>query len=134
MHYQDAVIWKKSMRLAVAACREAALLPREERFGMRSQMTRAATSVACNVAEGWNRESRKEKAQSLAIAHGSLAELNTQLHISMQLGWLAPSRVDPLILLIEEIGRMLTTLRQGLRKNLGARSTMSAKNSAGTNS
>jgi four helix bundle protein len=117
MHYEDSVVWRKAMRLAVAACRQAACLPSDERFGMRSQLTRSAISVPCNIAEGWNRGSRKEKAQFLAIAHGSLAELNTQLIISVRLGWLSASRVDPIISLIDETGRMLTKLRQQMRKN-----------------
>jgi four helix bundle protein len=116
MHYQQTVVWRKAMRLSVAACRLAARLPSEERYGMRSQMTRAAISVPCNIAEGWTRESRKEKMHFLAIAHGSLAELNTQLILSVRLEWLEQSRVLPQLALIDEVGRMLTTLRQHNRK------------------
>ena len=115
MHYQEAVVWRKAMQLSEAACRLAAQLPSEERFGMRSQMTRAAISIPCNIAEGWSRESKKEKMHFLAIAHGSLAELNTQLILSTRLSWLEPSRVEPQLALIDEVGRMLTSLRQSNR-------------------
>jgi len=54
-------------------------LPHEEVYGMRAQMTRAAVSVPSNIAEGWTRESKAEKRQFLAVAQGSLAELETQL-------------------------------------------------------
>ncbi|MEZ0471211.1 four helix bundle protein [Luteimonas salinilitoris] len=115
MHYRDAVIWEKSMQLAETACREAAGLPREERFGMRAQITRAAVSVPSNIAEGWSRESRKEKAQFMAIAHGSLAELHTQLLLCVRIGWLEDDDMRPAFALIDEISRMLTVLRRRMR-------------------
>jgi four helix bundle protein len=115
MNYQGAVVWKNAMKLAIATCRCAAGLPAEERFGLRSQMTRAAVSVPSNIAEGWARESRKEKAQFLAIAHGSAAELNTQVLICRHLCWLSHGQSDPLLKLADEVGRMLTVMRRGLR-------------------
>lgn len=117
MHYQQAVVWRKAMRLSVAACRLAARLPSEERYGMRSQMIRAAISVPCNIAEGWSRESKKEEMHFLAIAHGSLAELNTQLILSVRLDWIERSHALPQLALIDEVGRMLTALRQTHRRN-----------------
>lgn len=115
MNYQNAVVWRKAMKLAIASCRCAASLPAEERYGIRSQITRAAVSVPSNIAEGWARESRKEKAQFLAVAHGSAAELNTQLLVCRHLGWLRREQVDPLLQLVDEVGRMLTVMRRGLR-------------------
>lgn len=116
MHYRNAVVWSKAMLLAEQACRLAAVLPPIERFGMRSQMSRAAISVPSNIAEGWSRESRREKAQFLAIAQGSLSELHTQLLLCERLGWLTAGALSPAYGLIDEISRMLTTLRRGLRK------------------
>jgi four helix bundle protein len=82
---------------------------------MRSQMTRAAVSVTCNIAEGWTRESRREKAQFLSIAQGSLAELHSQLVLCGRLEWLDSNSLEPVQGLVDEVGRMLTTLRQRLR-------------------
>lgn len=115
MHYRDAVVWKKAMDLAEAACRCATGLPPEERFGIRGQITRAAVSVPSNVAEGWSRESRKEKAQFLAIAQGSLSELHTQLLLCERLGWMASGPLLSSYGLIDEVSRMLTALRRRLR-------------------
>lgn len=115
MHYRKAVVWVKAVQLAELSCRLSKRLPPEERFGVRSQITRAAVSVPSNVAEGWTRESRREKAQFLAIAHGSLGELHTQLLLCGRLGWLPSSETRQVIELAFEVGRMLTTLRKALR-------------------
>lgn len=95
MHYRDAKVWEKAMHLAELVCRGTAALPHEERFGMRGQITRAAVSVPSNIAEGWARESRREKAQFMAIAHGSLAELHTQILLCERVGWLERGDVEP---------------------------------------
>lgn len=121
MHYRDAVIWDKAMALAEQACRLAETLPVAERFGLRSQLSRAAVSVPSNIAEGWSRESRREKAQFLAIAHGSLSELHTQLLLGERLGWLDPEPLRPAYGLIDEVSRMLTALRRKMRS--GSRET-----------
>ena len=115
MHYRDAVIWGKAMTLAEQACRLAGTLPVAERFGLRSQLSRAAVSVPSNIAEGWSRESRREKAQFLAIAQGSLSELHTQLLLGERLGWLDAESQRPTYGLIDEVSRMLTVLRRKLR-------------------
>ena len=118
MHYRDAVIWGKAMVLAEQACRLAGTLPAAERFGLRSQLSRAAVSVPSNIAEGWSRESRREKAQFLAIAQGSLSELHTQILLGERLGWLDPEPLRPVYGLIDEVSRMLTALRRKLRNEL----------------
>ena len=115
MHYRDAVIWQKAMALAEAACRCSALLPVEERFGIRLQITRAAVSIPSNIAEGWSRESRKEKSHFLAIAQGSLSELHTQLLLCERLGWIDVPSLQPAYGLVDETSRMLTALRRRFR-------------------
>ena len=82
---------------------------------MRSQITRAAVSVPANVAEGWTWESRKEKAQFFAIAHGSLSKLETLVTICEQLGWFPESETPKLRSLMDELSRMLTTMRRNYR-------------------
>lgn len=115
MHYRDAEVWKRAMSLAEQACKLAEHLPAAERFGMRAQLSRAAVSVPSNVAEGWSRESRKEKSQFMAIAQGSLSELHTQLLLCERLGWLDSKALQLPYGLIDETSRMLTTLRRRLR-------------------
>ena len=116
MHYRRTPVWQKAMKLAVGACRLVATLPREERFTIRPQIVRAATSVASNFAEGWARESVREKLQFLSIAQGSLAELTTQLMLCRELGWLPAHELDELFALEQETGSMLTALRRHFRK------------------
>jgi four helix bundle protein len=87
MHYRELRVWQRAMEAAREVYRLVARLPREETYGMRSQITRAVVSVPANIAEGWTRESTKEKTQFLAVAHGSLAETETLLTLCEQLGW-----------------------------------------------
>ena len=91
-------------------------LPPEERYGLRSQMSRCATSVPSNIAEGWVRESWKDKVRFLSIAHGSLAELNTQLLICMRVGWLTSEDLAPSLQLANDVARMLTKLKRAWRR------------------
>ncbi|MDR6841840.1 four helix bundle protein [Pseudoxanthomonas sacheonensis] len=115
MHYMETTLWNKAMKLAELACQSVTQLPGEERYGIRLQITRAAVSVASNIAEGWTRESKKERSHFLAVAHGSLSELHTQLSLCSRLGWLPSELLETPFGLIDEISRMLTTLRQRSR-------------------
>jgi len=119
MHYRDAVVWKKGMEVARGVYRLVGLLPREEVYGMRSQITRAAVSVATNIAEGWTRETPRDKAHFLAIAHGSLSETETLLTLCEDIGWFPTARTAALRSAMDETSRMLTTLR---RRRRGVRS------------
>jgi four helix bundle protein len=116
MDYTDSIAWEKSMRLAESVVALCPRLPAGERFGIRQQMTRAATSVPSNIAEGWVRESWREKIQFLSIAHGSLAELHTQLLICARTGWLSAEDIRASCGLASEIARMLTTLKTRWRR------------------
>ena len=115
MHYRKAEAWLRAMEVAQEVYRLCARLPREETWGVRSQITRASVSVACNIAEGWTRESRREKAHFLAIAHGSAAEVDTLLTLCERLGWFPGQEVAPVRHKLEEVSRMLTVLRRQTR-------------------
>lgn len=117
MHYRELTVWRKAMDVAKEVYRLAPRLPREEIYGMRSQITRAAASVPANIAEGWTRESDKEKAQFLAIAQGSLAETETFLTLCEEIGWLPAAETEHLRMRLNEVGKMLTTLRRKFRDN-----------------
>ena len=115
MHYRETVVWQKAMMAAQEVYRLVPSLPKEETYGMRSQITRAIVSVPANIAEGWTRESEKEKAQFLAIAQGSLAETETLLTLCEQIGWFPTQETETLRQLLDEVSRMLTTLRRKFR-------------------
>ncbi|MDW8252244.1 MAG: four helix bundle protein, partial [Myxococcales bacterium] len=115
MHYRALTVWQKAMEAAKEVYQLAPLLPRVETYGMRSQITRAAASIPANIAEGWARESNREKAQFLAIAQGSLAETETFLTLCEELNWFPPERTMGLRGLLAEVGKMLTALRQNFR-------------------
>ena len=115
MHYRELVVWQKAMALAKEVYRLAPMLPREETYGMRSQITRAAASVPANIAEGWTRESDKEKAQFLSIAQGSLAETETFLTLCEEIGWFHEDKAAAAHALIQEVGKMLSAMRRKRR-------------------
>ncbi|MCC7485538.1 MAG: four helix bundle protein [Burkholderiales bacterium] len=116
LHYRDPKVWRKAMDLARQVYSLAPLLPREETYGMRSQITRAAVSIPANIAEGWTRESERERAQFLAIAQGSLAETETLLTLCEEIGWFPQERTLTLRGLIVEVGKMLNAMRRKLRE------------------
>ncbi|MCC7477780.1 four helix bundle protein [bacterium] len=88
--------------------------PREEMYGLTSQARRAACSIPANIAEGHGRYSPKEFARFLMIAHGSLMELETLLHIAKELGFLGLEQLETLEAQVREIGRMLNGLLRSL--------------------
>ena len=116
MHYKDAVVWQKAMAVARGTYGLAKALPKEEIFAFRSQMTRAAVSVPCNIAEGWTRESRKDKAHFLAIAQGSAAELETLITLAEDIGWFDRQDTTLIRRTLDEVSRMLTVLRRKTRE------------------
>ena len=113
--YWQLIVWQKAMAMARSVYTLVPRLPREETYAMRSQLTRATVSVPTNIAEGWTRESRAEKAQFLAIAHGSLAEAETLLTLCEQIGWFPAEEVAQPRALMLEVSRVLTTMRRGTR-------------------
>lgn len=115
MHYRATVVWNKAMAMVEEVYRLVPRLPREETYGIRSQLTRAAVSVPANVAEGWARESSREKLQFLAIAHGSLVEAETLVTLCERLGWFPEEETSAFRGLFNEVSRMLTTMRRNRR-------------------
>ena len=115
MHYRELIVWQKAMASAREVYRLVPLLPREETYGMRSQLTRAVVSIPANIAEGWARESSREKAHVLAVTQGSLAETETLLTLCEDLGWFPANETVRLRTVLEEVGRMLTAMRRKTR-------------------
>ncbi|MCF2971833.1 four helix bundle protein [Synechococcus sp. Nb3U1] len=96
--------------------RYASQLPKEETYGMRSQLTRAAVSIPANIAEGQARHSTGEFLQFLGIARGSLAELETLLILCGNLNLLPQENVNDALSACDEIGKLLTGLVKSLRR------------------
>lgn len=115
LSYRQLTVWQKSMDLAQEVYQLVPILPKEETYGMRSQITRAAVSVPANIADGWSREWQAEKARFLAIAQGSLAETVTLLTLCERIGWFPAEAGLPAQQLAEEISRLLTVMRRKLR-------------------
>ena len=113
--YRDLVVWQKALELVTQVYAETAAFPREELFGLTSQMRRAAVSVPSNIAEGQGRLSRGEFQQFLGNARGSLLELETQIEIAARLGLLGREKADHLLERSRGVNRMLNGLITSLR-------------------
>lgn len=112
--YQELSVWKKSIDLTKEVYAATKNFPKEEIFGLTSQLRRACVSIPSNIAEGQSRGTQDFK-RFLTIAMGSLAEVETQLLISKELGYLQIELYSRIIELCSEIGKMLN----GLHRSLG---------------
>ena len=112
--YRDLIVWQKAMTLAKLIYGLTQRFPSDEKFGLTSQMRRAAVSIPSNLAEGQARRGSREFIQFIAQAEGSLAELDTQLTLAIDLGHVDLSRAKDSVALIEELRGMPNALRRKL--------------------
>lgn len=112
--YQDLDVWKKSIALIKKIYQLATTFPKQEQYGLTSQIQRSAVSVAANIAEGRSRQSTKEFLYHLNVAYGSLAETETHLVIASELGFIPSSAVEGLLKNTNEIGKMINGLVRSL--------------------
>lgn len=110
---QDLIVWQKGMDLVVDIYRLTKTFPKSETYALASQMQRAAVSIPSNIAEGQALKQTQAYMRHLAIASGSLAELQTQLEIAQRLGYL-PAGDNFLLAKVIEVGRLLSGLRRSL--------------------
>lgn len=115
--YQDLDVWNSAIDLAVSVYRLSASFPVEERYGLASQLRRAAVSVAANIAEGAERFGTKEYLRFLGIASGSLAETESHLALSVRLGFTEEANIQAARDEIVATGKMLTGLKRSLRQS-----------------
>jgi four helix bundle protein len=108
--FHDLTVWRKSMDLTVAVYRITQAFPREEAFGLTSQMRRSAVSIPSNIAEGKGRLGTREFRQFLSVARGSNCELQTQLEIARRLGLGNTQLLNDAESLSHEIGKMIFTI------------------------
>jgi four helix bundle protein len=113
-NYKDLIVWQKGIALAKAIYQLTSKFPGEEKFGLVSQMRRAAVSIPSNIAEGQARHTTGEFIQFISHAEGSTAELETQLILSVELGFVAKDSAKTHFSLLDEIRRMLNSLRRKL--------------------
>lgn len=117
-HYREIMAWQRAMALAEGAYALTRAMPDSERFGLVSQMQRAAVSVAANIAEGHARRSSRDYRRFLAFASGSLAELETHMLLAQRLGLADPSHVDTLLDLAGETGRLIRGIDRAVAASL----------------
>ncbi|MND58887.1 hypothetical protein D3C87_402920 [compost metagenome] len=115
MHnYKELILWQKSITLVSDVYKTTATFPDRERFNLISQINRAAVSIPSNIAEGAGRNSDKEFVQFLAIAHASTYEVETQLIISKNLGYLSEEDLEGLLEKLEELQKINYIFQQKL--------------------
>jgi four helix bundle protein len=112
--YKDLIVWQKAMDLAEQTYKLTKGFPKEETYGLTSQLRRAVVSVPSNIAEGQARQSTAEFKNFLSIAQGSLAEVETQLLLAIRFEYLTQQQAAPALSLREEISKMLASLRSKL--------------------
>ena len=112
--YRDLEVWRMAMELAEAIYKATRGFPREELYGLTSQMRRAAVSVPSNIAEGWGRGSTAHYLRFLKIARGSLKELETQTILATRLKMLPQPTETQLLAMAASIGKMLLALSRSL--------------------
>lgn len=105
--YKDLIVWQKAMVLVKDLYVITKKYPKEEIYGLTSQLRRSAVSVACNIAEGQARNSTGEFKQFLGISKGSLAELETLLLLSKDLNMISAMELEEIIKLTDEVGKLL---------------------------
>ena len=115
--FRDLSVWQKSMELAKATYEFTDNLPNDEKYGLTSQLKRAAVSIPSNIAEGQGRDSSKDFLRFLSVARGSLHEVITQIELCILFGLAKREQASSLLTDCDEIGRML----RGLQKSIGVK-------------
>jgi four helix bundle protein len=116
-NYRELEIWKNGIIIVEKIYELSARLPNDEKFGLRSQITRGSVSIPSNIAEGCSRNSEMEFKRFLEIAMGSLFEVETQLTICERLGFFDPNDLNDIFQLINLEAKMINTLISKIRTN-----------------
>jgi four helix bundle protein len=117
-HYRQLEVWQHAMDLAVACYEQTQCFPKQEHFGLTSQIRRSASSIPANIAEGQGRSHTREFLHYVSIARGSLMELETHLILSNRIGLLTEDGLLALLSRTDRISRMLSGLRKALEQRL----------------
>ena len=113
MRFEDLDVWKRAARLSTAVYQQ---LTNCRDFGFKDQITRSALSVASNIAEGYERDSNRDRIKFLNYAKGSIGELRTQIYIGMEVGFIDPETGRGWVEETQELSRMIYSLMKTLRE------------------
>ena len=116
--HQKLDVWQRAVDFAVESYKATENFPKEEKFGLVSQIRRASVSISANIAEGAGRNSSKEFIHFLSNAQGSASEVETEILIAFRLEYLSKKQYNDLLSGLDDIGRMLTGLSKHLRNNM----------------
>lgn len=115
-NYQELIAWQKAMDLVEEVYSASKGFPREEIYGLMSQLRRATVSIPSNIAEGQGRRTTPDFLRHLSIAYGSLREVETQILIATRLRYLAAGKCQGLMNMAAEVGRLLNGLMSSLAR------------------
>jgi len=116
--HKKLLVWQKAVELCVLIYEVTGRFPKQEMFGLISQMRRAALSVASNLAEGAARMSKKELHQFINIARGSLSELDTQVEIAARLGLIEEVKMNQVETLMNEVDKLLYGFMKSVKREV----------------
>jgi len=108
-------VWKKSMALVTLIYEETKAFPRDEEYGLKSYLRRAAVSVPSNIADGLTRKKKKEKLNFLSIAQSSLSEIDTQAEVCVNMNYFYRAQYEKIEAHLIEIQKLLSSLRKSIR-------------------
>ena len=123
--HKDLRVWQQSIEMVTSIYKMTKGFPKDEIFGLISQMRRAAVSVPSNIAEGYARGSEKEKLHFLRISSGSMSEIETQLMLSLNLGYIGQEICDELSEQITSVWKQLNALITSVKKKLSPQDQLS---------
>jgi four helix bundle protein len=114
-NYRELIVWQKAMDLVELVYQATKQFPKEELYGLTSQVRRSAVSIPSNIAEGQARKSTAEFLNFLSIANGSRAEMETQILLAQRLNYVTTDTAQPILNLSEEVNRLLNGLMNSLK-------------------
>jgi len=115
-NYQELIVWQKAMDLVELIYSSSKIFPRDEIYGLTSQLRRAAVSIPSNIAEGQGRRTTADFLRYLSISYGSLREVETQTLIAARLQYLTKGRSQEILKMAGEVGRLLNGLMSSLTR------------------
>lgn len=114
-HFSDLIVWQKAHEITLTIYKITELFPKKEQFSLTDQMRRASISIGSNIAEGFSRLSIPDKIHFFAMAKGSLTELENQVYVARDVGYLSFDLINQVLVMIVDEGRLLTAIMKSTR-------------------